>query len=99
MFDNSKLYLTSDPALLVLGRPMTLAHWRSSGRGPAYAGGYGRSRARGRLGVDPETDPAAGLCPDCKMLSTDNGETCWRCWRARSKRDPATDSRNDGSEE
>ena len=36
MFDNSKLYLTSDPALLVFGRPMTLAHWRSEGRGPAY---------------------------------------------------------------
>ena len=36
MFDNSKLYLTSDPELLVIGRPMTLAHWRSEGRGPAY---------------------------------------------------------------
>ena len=36
MFDDDKLYLTSDPALLVLGRPMTLAHWRSEGRGPAY---------------------------------------------------------------
>ena len=36
MFDDSKLYLTDDPALLPLGRPSTLAHWRSEGRGPAF---------------------------------------------------------------
>ena len=36
MFDSARLYLTDDPALLVLGRPSTLAHWRSEGCGPAY---------------------------------------------------------------
>ena len=36
MFDPDKLYLTHDAALLVLGRPSTLAHWRSEGRGPAF---------------------------------------------------------------
>ena len=36
MFHNDRLYFTNDPALLVLGRPSTLAHWRSEGRGPAY---------------------------------------------------------------
>ena len=36
MFDDDTLYLTGDPALLVLGRPSTLAHWRSQGRGPAF---------------------------------------------------------------
>ena len=36
MFDYDKLYTTTDPALLRLGRPSTLAHWRSEGRGPAY---------------------------------------------------------------
>ena len=36
MFDDDRLYFTNDPALLVLGRPSTLAHWRSGGRGPAY---------------------------------------------------------------
>ena len=36
MFDDNKLYLAGDPALLVLGRPSTLAHWRSDGRGPAF---------------------------------------------------------------
>ena len=36
MFDDDKLYLAGDPALLVLGRPSTLAHWRSEGRGPAF---------------------------------------------------------------
>ncbi len=36
MFDEHKLYLAGDPALLVLGRPSTLAHWRSEGRGPAF---------------------------------------------------------------
>ena len=36
MFDDHKLYLAGDPALLVLGRPSTLAHWRCEGRGPTY---------------------------------------------------------------
>ena len=36
MFEDDKLYLTNDPALLVIGSPSTLAHWRSEGRGPAF---------------------------------------------------------------
>ena len=36
VFDDHTLYLAGDPALLVLGRPSTLAHWRSDGRGPAF---------------------------------------------------------------
>ena len=36
MFDNDRLYLAGDSALLVLGRPSTLAHWRCEGRGPVY---------------------------------------------------------------
>lgn len=36
MFDDNRLYLAGDPALLALGRPSTLAHWRCEGRGPAY---------------------------------------------------------------
>ena len=36
MFEDAKFYRTDDPALLVLGRPSTLAHWRSEGRGPAF---------------------------------------------------------------
>ena len=36
VFDDGTLYLAGDPALLVLGRPSTLAHWRSEGRGPAF---------------------------------------------------------------
>ena len=36
MFDDQKLYQTDDPALEVLGRPATLAIWRSGGRGPEY---------------------------------------------------------------
>ena len=36
MFDDDKIYLAGDPALLVIGRPSTLAHWRSEGRGPVY---------------------------------------------------------------
>ena len=36
MFDDDRLYPAGDPALLVLGRPSTLAHWRSEGRGPNY---------------------------------------------------------------
>lgn len=47
MFDPDKLYLTDDPALLVLGRPLTLAHWRCEGRGPAYIKMNGRVAYRG----------------------------------------------------
>ena len=36
MFQDDKLYLAGDPALLVLGPYSTLAHWRSEGRGPAF---------------------------------------------------------------
>ena len=36
MFDKTKLYFTSDPALLALVPYSTMAHWRSEGRGPAY---------------------------------------------------------------
>ena len=36
MFDDDRLYLAGDPALLVLGHPSTLAHWRSEGRGLVY---------------------------------------------------------------
>ena len=36
MFDENKLYLANDPALRPLGSYMTLAHWRSEGRGPAF---------------------------------------------------------------
>ena len=36
MFQSDQLYLTSDPALLILGPYSTLAHWRHEGRGPAY---------------------------------------------------------------
>ncbi|MCY4002493.1 MAG: hypothetical protein OXF33_02115 [Rhodospirillales bacterium] len=36
MFDDAKLYLTDDPALLAIGPYSTLAHWRSEGRGPAF---------------------------------------------------------------
>ena len=36
MFDNSKLYFASDPAVLALAPYSTLAHWRSEGRGPAF---------------------------------------------------------------
>ena len=34
MFDDDQLYLSSHPALRVLGPYSTLAHWRSEGRGP-----------------------------------------------------------------
>ena len=34
MFDESKFYLTGNPALLALGKP--LADWRSEEKGPAY---------------------------------------------------------------
>ena len=33
MFDDDTLYLAGDPALLELGRPSTLAHWRMRGSG------------------------------------------------------------------
>ena len=36
MFNQDKLYLANDPALLVIGPYSTLAHWRCEGRGPAY---------------------------------------------------------------
>ena len=36
MFDDGKLYPTDDPALLALGRPQTLRHWRVYGIGPRY---------------------------------------------------------------
>ena len=36
MFDDDRLYFTDDLALLVLGRPSTLVHWRCEGRGPAF---------------------------------------------------------------
>ena len=36
MFDDDKLYLTSDPALKAIGPYSTLAHWRSEGRGPKF---------------------------------------------------------------
>ena len=36
MFQDDKLYFTSDPALLALAPPSTLAHFRCESRGPAY---------------------------------------------------------------
>ena len=48
MFDDDTLYLAGDPALLVLGRPSTLAHWRSEGRGPCYVKLGSRVAYRGR---------------------------------------------------
>ena len=36
MFDEEKIYLASDPALLVIGPYSTLAHWRCENRGPAF---------------------------------------------------------------
>ena len=36
MFDENRLYFTSDPALLALAPPSTLAHFRCERRGPAY---------------------------------------------------------------
>ena len=47
MFENAKLYLTTDPALLALGARQTLAHWRSQGRGPAFIKIGGRVAYRG----------------------------------------------------
>ena len=48
MFDDDRLYLAGDPALLVLGHPSTLAHWRSEGRGPAFIKLGRRVAYRGR---------------------------------------------------
>ncbi len=48
IFDDDRLYLAGDPALLVLGRPGTLAHWRSEGRGPAFIRLGSRIAYRGR---------------------------------------------------
>ena len=36
MFDESKLYPASDPALTAIAPYSTMAHWRCEGRGPAY---------------------------------------------------------------
>ena len=36
MFEDDRLYFTSDPALKTLAPYSTLAHWRSESRGPAY---------------------------------------------------------------
>ena len=36
MFNNDKMYLTGDPALLAIGPYATLAKWRHEGRGPAF---------------------------------------------------------------
>ena len=36
MFQDNRLYLTSDPELQAIGPYSTLAHWRSEGRGPTY---------------------------------------------------------------
>ena len=37
MFDESKLYMTNDPALLAVAPYSTWAHWRCEGRGPAFS--------------------------------------------------------------
>ena len=36
IYDPHKLYDASDPALLPLGEPTTMRHWRQEGRGPNY---------------------------------------------------------------
>ena len=36
MFDESRLYPASEPALMAIAPYSTMAHWRSEGRGPAY---------------------------------------------------------------
>ncbi|MCY4394791.1 MAG: DNA-binding protein [Rhodospirillaceae bacterium] len=48
MFDPEKLYLSDDPALDILGKPQTRAHWRSEGVGPPYVKFGGRVAYRGR---------------------------------------------------
>ena len=47
LFEDAKLYITDDPALLKLGKPSTLAHWRSEGRGPAFVKLGGRVAYKG----------------------------------------------------
>ena len=47
MFQDGTFYPTTDPALLALGMPQTLAHWRSQGRGPCYIKAGGRVLYRG----------------------------------------------------
>ncbi len=53
MFDDDTLYLAGGPALLELGRPSTLAHSRSEGRGPVFielgSNGALRAAAAGAL--------------------------------------------------
>ena len=48
MFEDDKLYLTSDPALKALGPYSTLAHWRSEGRGPNFIKIGSKAAYRGR---------------------------------------------------
>lgn len=36
MFQDDRLYLAGDAALLVLGSRSTMTHWRCEGRGPAF---------------------------------------------------------------
>ena len=36
MFDESKLYLSRDPALRAIAPYSTMAHWRCQARGPAF---------------------------------------------------------------
>ena len=48
MFDCDTLYMAGDDALLVLGRPSTLAHWRSDGAGPPFVKLGARVAYRGR---------------------------------------------------
>ena len=36
MFDETRLYPASDPALKAIAPYSTMAHWRCEGRGPAY---------------------------------------------------------------
>ncbi len=36
MFDETKLYMTDDAALLAIAPYSTWAHWRCEGRGPSY---------------------------------------------------------------
>ena len=47
MFSEDKLYQTSDPALLALASPQTLAHWRCQMRGPCFIKAGGRIIYRG----------------------------------------------------
>ena len=67
MFDDHKFYLAGDPALLLLGRPSTLAHWRSEGRGPAYIKDSGRYKVANCTQAQPVFYGFAGL-PDGKVI-------------------------------